>query len=60
VDFGGEFVSLLKQENLPPKDHPKQWILSGFGSRGMVTIPWSVHCLVSAMGGAKKDLQSPV
>jgi glycine/D-amino acid oxidase-like deaminating enzyme len=60
VDFGGAFVSLLKQENVPPKDHPKQWILSGFGSRGMVTIPWSVHCLVSAMGGAKKDLQSPV
>lgn len=49
MDEGRTFVSLLKKECTLPKHSPTHWILSGFGSRGMVTIPWSVHCLVSAM-----------
>jgi glycine/D-amino acid oxidase-like deaminating enzyme len=65
VDDAGTFVSILKKESPLPKAIPKQWVLSGFGSRGMVTIPWSVDCLMSAMQawnytGPKKDLQSSV
>ncbi|MFM7631602.1 MAG: FAD-dependent oxidoreductase [Alphaproteobacteria bacterium] len=65
-DAGGAFVSVLTKDTPTPTTPPNPWILTGFGSRGMVTIPWSVHCLGVVMMGSKKDLapkkdlQSPV
>jgi glycine/D-amino acid oxidase-like deaminating enzyme len=57
INEEGAFLSLIKDQQCKPKTRPKLWILSGFGSRGMVTIPWSVHQLVLAMTG---DMNSPV